>query len=192
MKFNLINLFIAFYLVFFTILAYRRGDLEFIYYGIILILLLVFIQFYREKLRLSIPLAIGLAIYGLMHVLGGNIYWHGVRLYDYQFFFFKYDNLVHALSMFLITIVAYNLLVLHLDQHVKRRIIPLALIIILISLGVGSLAENVELLGVIYFNASEKVGDYFNNAYDLVYNALGSVLAAVLILTAHYKKYVKK
>lgn len=186
---RLVSLFIALYLALFTVLSYSRGNSEFLYYDLVFIVLLIILYLYRLQMRLSIPLAIALAAHGFLHLLGGNLYIGGIRLYDYDFFFLGYDNMVHAFGMFLVTIIVYNLLSRHLSNEVKKRRISLGLILLLLSMGVGATAELFELLAVLYFDAGPRVGDYFNNAFDLVYNALGSFIAVIWIVQVHYKKY---
>jgi glycopeptide antibiotics resistance protein len=49
------------------------------------------------------------------------------------------------------------------------------------ALGVGTVNELVEFLAVVFLNAEEAVGGYFNNSLDIVFNTIGSLLATVLI-----------
>jgi uncharacterized membrane protein YjdF len=61
-----------------------------------------------------------------------------------------------------------------------------------IALGIGSLNEILELGAVVLLGAQEIVGDYFNNAMDLVFNQIGSVTAVFFIHHSNKKKVVKK
>ena len=49
------------------------------------------------------------------------------------------------------------------------------------SLGAGVFNEVVEFIAVVLFQEQNKVGDYYNNAIDLVYNSIGSLTAIVVI-----------
>jgi flagellar biosynthesis protein FlhB len=49
------------------------------------------------------------------------------------------------------------------------------------GLGVGLINEIVELTAVVYLNAQEGVGDYLNNAIDLVYNSIGVIVTVVIL-----------
>ena len=51
----------------------------------------------------------------------------------------------------------------------------------LCSLGIGALFEIVELLGILLLN-NKGVSDYFNNAFDLVSNSIGILIASIVII----------
>ena len=55
-------------------------------------------------------------------------------------------------------------------------------------MGVGAGAEITELLAVVFFDASAAVGDYYNNAIDLVFNLLGSLTACGYLIIYHNYK----
>lgn len=99
---------------------------------------------------------------------------------------FKYDNAIHFISSFITTIIAYNLVVPHIDKKLKNNYWALGFILVLLASGLGSLNEIIELFGVVYLNATG-VGGYINNAVDLVVNTIGSVIAYITILPHHKK-----
>jgi len=151
--------------------------------------LILIVGLYHKKLHLSKTLLFGLTLLGLMHILGGNVHLFGVRLYDLWLIpeIFKYDNLVHGFGIFLATLVAYNLLRPHLDVKMKHNPYFLSLILILIAMGIGAFNEVLELGAVLFLNAGSGVGDYINNAFDLFFNLIGSVIACVFIIRYHLK-----
>jgi uncharacterized membrane protein YjdF len=129
-----------------------------------------------------------------MNVAGGNAYIHGTRLYDLWIIegILKYDNIMHALSIFIATFVAYNIISPHLDLKTKHHPILFSLLLILIALGIGAVNEILEFMAVILLGAQEGVGGYLNNAWDLVFNLLGSIIAVFLIFPYHSNRQIKK
>jgi hypothetical protein len=118
-----------------------------------------------------------------MHMLGGNIQIDGVRLYDKIFLWgaLRYDNIIHVTGSILATLVLNELFYFLVEKEtiVNRRFYYFSLF--LMGLGVGLINEIVELMAVVLLNAQDGVGDYLNNAIDLVYNSIG-VIAAIIIL----------
>ncbi|MDP7323921.1 MAG: hypothetical protein QF632_04135, partial [Candidatus Woesearchaeota archaeon] len=57
----------------------------------------------------------------------------------------------------------------------------------LLGFGVAATGELIELFGVVYIG-SAGVGDYFNNAIDLVFNAIGASLASIFLVRHHSQK----
>tara|TARA_Y100000310_G_scaffold130047_1_gene129221 strand:- start:5004 stop:5591 length:588 start_codon:yes stop_codon:yes gene_type:complete len=178
------------YLALFTILSIIKENYEFLYYTIIMALLISIIVLYHKKLHLSKYILLGLTIFGAMHIFGGNIYIFNTRLYDLYLIpdIFRYDNLVHTIGSFITTIIAYSLLRPHLDKKIKHNPLLLSLILISISTGVAAYVEILELIAVLTLGASKQIGDYLNNALDLVFNLLGSIMASFFIIKYHKKK----
>lgn len=192
-KLKLILYFIVGYLIVFGFLAILNKNPEFLYYIIIMTLLVIIAVRYHRKLHLPASVLTGFSIFGLLHVAGGNLFINSKRLYDLWLIkgVLKYDNLVHFIALFFITIASYSLLRPHLDKKIKHNKFLLLLLFILISLGIGVFQEILEFGAVIFFNAAERVGNYVNNALDLVFNLIGAVVASVFLLIYH-KKYEEK
>lgn len=120
---------------------------------------------------------------------GGLIKIGGTRLYDLilidlvgaPFFIFKYDQLIHTYCYFVIFILVYFVISKYFP---KKNHFALLVVSVLVAAGVGVLNEVIELAMVVFAGAAEAVGDYYNNALDLVFNLIGSVIAAVLM---HYR-----
>ena len=182
------------YAIFFTLLAYFTKNYEFVYYAIVISTLLTIIVLHYKQLHLKAAILWGLSILGLMHLAGGTINIYGIRLYDFWFIdgLLKYDNIIHAASLFVATLVAYNIISPHLDLKIKHHPAPFSLFLILIALGIGALNEILEFGAVVFLDAQEAVGDYFNNASDLVFNLIGSVIAVFFIHPYHKKRIAKK
>lgn len=78
------------------------------------------------------------------------------------------------------------------DLKIKHHPALFSLLLILIALGIGALNEILEFGAVVFLDAQEAVGDYFNNAADLVFNLIGSVIAVIFIHPYHKKRLAKK
>lgn len=180
------------YLLVFLSLSITNSNFEFIYYGVITLILFLFLYYLNSKKNfLSKSVIAGLVLLGLLHLAGGNVWIHGNVLYNLWLIppnIFKYDNLVHTYATFITTIVFFQLLKPRLGHLFQNKPIYLFGLLVLISSGLGALAEIVELIAVIFLDAGGRVGDYYNNAIDLVYNLSGSVLASsILWITRYYR-----
>ncbi len=178
------------YLILFTILAIIKSNYEFLYYTFIMSAIILLIVFHYKKAHLTKHILLGLTILGAMHIFGGNTYIFGTRLYDLYLIpnLLKYDNLVHSFGTFVATFAIYNILNPHLDKKMKHNSLILSIIMMSIAMGIGAYNEVLELFAVLFLGAAKQVGDYFNNAFDLVYNLIGSVIASFFIIKYHKKK----
>lgn len=192
-RLKLISIFTAVYLVLFTIITLIYNNYEFLYYIFVLSILIGAITYKYKNIHLTPHLIISLSILGFMHFAGGTFHLFGTRLYDLYLIknILKYDNLVHSFGIFIATIVGYNLLKPHLSDKVKNNKFLFSFILILIAMGTGAFVEIIELIGVAFLGAAAGVGDYFNNALDLVFNLVGSIIASIVI-TYHRKKELEK
>lgn len=170
--------FIYFYISSFAVIAFLNGNHEFLFYSLIYLFLLLLISLFQRRygFALQLPglLLLGFAILGLAHFFGGFLHLGGIRLYDMMLGWFRYDNYVHAYGSFLITVACFNLILPYLDEKIFTRRMYLVLIMLMISLGVGSLNEMVEFAAVTFLNATG-IGGYENNAMDLVFNLVGAI-----------------
>ena len=64
--------------------------------------------------------------------------------------------------------------------------------LILMALGVGAINEIIEFIAVEFLEAAQQVGDYENNAKDLVFNLFGSFIASLIIYNYYKKEDVLK
>jgi len=171
------------YTIFFIVYALFQNNYEFILYSlIILLLLLTTINIYR-KVELSNWIVVSLSLFGLLHLAGGNLTWAGTRLYDLEYIggALHFDNIVHAIGVFLTTLILYNLIYPFIDKRIRERYGVFYLLLVLMALGVGAVNEMIELSAVVFLGAGASVGDYLNNALDLVFNAAGSIMAIFVI-----------
>ena len=188
-KLKIISIFTALYLVIFAITTFLDKNYEFLYYIIIMGIFIAIVVCYHKKFHLTLHIIVGLSILGFMHIAGGVFYPFGTRLYDVYLIknIFRYDNLMHSFGIFIATFVGYNMLRPHLNKKLKNNIFLLSLILILIALGIGAVNEVLEFGAVVFLGAAKDVGDYFNNALDLFFNLIGSIIASLFIVHYHKK-----
>ena len=191
----LILVFTIVYLAAFTFNGVLNANFEFLYYTFLLSFLIYLVIYLHQRLHLGFFILFNLSLLGFLHLAGGNFYLGDLRLYDYYFipYIFKYDNMIHSYGTFIGTWALYSLLISHFREPVKKRFPVLALLLIFMAIGMGTIVELVEFLAVIIFGVAEQVGDYYNNTLDLLFNFLGSVLATVIIYFYQYRpKFILK
>ncbi len=187
---NWISFFTAGYFVFFGVLSIFNKNYEFLYYVIVIVLLMIVIIIYYRTIQLNKYLLWGLATLGAMHFFGGNLRIGAKRLYDIYIIppnILKYDNIVHAFGIFVATFVVYNLLKPYLHPDIIQNKFIFSLILTLIVMGIGAFNEIIELVAVLIFKVQNLVGDYYNNAFDLVYNFVGALIACYIIIYKNKK-----
>ncbi len=198
-KVRLLFYFTIGYLTIFSLISIYILNLEFIFYTFIIAILVFITLKYYKTMNLTYPILVGLSIAGLLHVLGGNLYIGETRLYDYWIIqdFFKFDNLVHLFASGVALFVAYGFLKPHLggklrEDHPRFNRFLLYIILVLMTMGMGALVEVIELFAVLLFDVSHMVGDYMNNALDLLFNLIGSIIAVIILSYYHKKQFLKK
>jgi len=182
-KLRLILIIILSYILIFTVIAVIKRNYEFLYYTFFMSIMAFLLFRYHNKLYITPVIFMGLAIHGLLAIFGNMVYINNIRLYDIWIIkrFFRYDNLVHLIGAFVITFIAFKILRHYLDERLRKNRILFTILLILISLGVGAFVEIVELQAVLFLNVGNKIGDYFNNAFDLLYNLFGSIIATLFM-----------
>ena len=176
---RLLLVFTVSYVAAFTVNAFLHRNLEFIYYTILMVGFIYLALFLDRFVHYSYTILFGLSIVGLLHLAGGNLYIGEIRLYDFYFIpgILRYDNVVHTFGTFVTTLLLYGLMADYIASPVRPRYPVLALLLVLMALGVGTVNEIVEFFAVVFLDAQEQVGGYFNNSLDIIFNTLGSVLA---------------
>ena len=171
------------YLLAFTLNGVSKADYEFLYYTILITVVIIVVTTIHQKLHLASFILVNLSMLGFIHLMGGNMYIEGVRLYDIYFIpgIIRYDNIVHTYGTFIGTLSLYSLLAMYIDPAIRRRYPIFAMLLIMMAIGMGTIVELVEFLAVVLFGVADKVGDYFNNTLDLFFNTLGASLATVMI-----------
>ncbi len=170
----------------FLIISLSNQNYEYIYYNLFMVAGFLILFVYYEKIHLKAPLLAGLIILAFLHLAGGNIVIKGLKLYQTSVLILPYDKIVHVFGAFVITLIAYNFIQESLVKKDRRKTILIGFIVLMIGIGLGAIVEIVEFLATLFFQ-NTIVGDYANNAADLVANSLGALIAVIFSLW-HSKK----
>ncbi len=175
--YKLTNIFFITYLLVFLIRSFKINNVEFVGYMFFFLTLFVLGNLFFDKyLKEYSGIYAFSSLFLLLHILGGVIYFGEVRMYDYYFFgFFRFDWFMHLLGGFLSGRISYEILKDNFLFRKNSSQLFIAIVIIL-SIGIGTLNEIIEFLAVIFLNAGNAVGDYYNNLTDIVNNLVGSVI----------------
>lgn len=186
MKINLrlllINLLLIFFCLYFVIKIFTF-DFSYIF-DLTLFLSLIVFFYWNKKANNKLPnvfynLAI---IFIILNILGYLIYIGDIKLYDFWLNkYFRFDNLIHFVGALTLVTYLYYYLLPHFNPKTKIQKNLFTLNIVFLILGLGAFHEIIELFGVLFFNAADKIGDYLNNALDLLYNFLGGIFAIIVI-----------
>jgi uncharacterized membrane protein YjdF len=187
---NAVRFFTVAYTAVFTALAITSGDYKFLFYTIYMIVMTWIISHYYQRLHFGIPLICMISIFGLLHLMGSAIYVDGTRLYELAIgvHYIHFDNIVHTFGGGLAALIAHNILQNHLDEQMKHHPIPFIFILVTMASGFGAYNEIIELGMVLTMGDAAKVGDYLNNAFDLVCNFNGALIASTAIYLWKYRR----
>ena len=183
---RLFTFIIAKIILVFLFLAIAIKNNEFTYYIAVMFPVFLVAYYIHKKIRLNLPLFILISTLFILHCSGGLFYLNGIRLYDTVFWFIRYDNIVHTFGSFVAVFFVYNLMFNYARCAIKNADKYLFVKLALMTMGIGTIVEMIEFSSVIVFN-STGVGDYFNNALDLVTNFIGAIIGSFLIVWYHKK-----
>ena len=174
----------AVYLTVFTRIAVSRGNTEFLLYVAIVLLAAGVILWRQRTLRIEIWILWGLTVWGLTHMAGGLIRVGDGVLYDVvllpivqrgELVVLRFDQCVHTLGFGVATCLCHHVLCGNLKSDARRGF-GFWVLIVLMGCGVGAVNEVVEFIAVLIMPETG-VGGYENTMLDLVFNAIGAVVA---------------
>lgn len=175
------------YLIFFGACFALRGNYEFILYAGVCAVFVVWIVLTQAKHRFPVALLWALSLWGFLHMAGGAIRMGDGVLYDLVLWpvfrredvtVLRYDHAIHAYGFGVATWVGYALLRFQLKPLPSAGIlVPL---LTLIGMGFGALNEMLEFAAVLILKETG-VGGYYNTAFDLLFNFIGALIAALWI-----------
>lgn len=193
-----VMLFTAAYLLPAAVATVTRGNDEFLLYVLVMAALIGGIWTVHRRVRLSVGLLWCLTLWGLLHMAGGLLAipadWpHNAGdappvLYNLWFVSgaLKYDQVVHAYGFAVTTWLCWQALRAAMAAQAGRpreAVVPTFGLMLLCAaggMGFGALNEVVEFIATLTLPQTN-VGGYVNTGWDLVANAVGATLAAVLI-----------
>lgn len=178
------------YMAVFVSIAINIQNKEFIFYQITMMIIISLVVYMDKRLQFSALVLGGLTFWGFIHLAGGLVpiplSWTlsdttTPVLYDLRLHALspKYDQIVHAFGFGISLIAAFEALQKHLGKALKLNI-PIGVTLFLIAMGLGALNELIEFAAVISI-PNTNVGGYENTGWDLVSNAVGAILALVLL-----------
>jgi hypothetical protein len=184
--------FTSVYMVLAIATALLLGNLEFLYYIVVMLALVYVVWTVHRSVQLSHGAIWGLSLWGLAHMAGGLLplpaAWPtdaGSRvLYSLWLIpgYLKYDQLVHACGFGIATWVCWQ----GISGAIRKRggnVRPTAGLMILAAtagMGLGALNELIEFIATLLIPETN-VGGYLNTGWDLFANFVGAVGAATVI-----------
>lgn len=184
---GLLTLFNLAYVLIFTAYYIAIRNYEFLFYILILVILITGVTIAHRKLRLPLALLWALSVWGLMHMAGGGLVIEGTTLYDMElfpiwvtdnFYLITFDQFVHLYLYFVMVFLLYQLCLPCFSPG--SRTLVLYSLITLASIGIGALNEVAEFTTVLVFQDTG-VGGYYNNAWDIVFNTIGSIAGVITL-----------
>lgn len=188
----------AIFTVAYTLAALARtaatGNLEFLLYIMHMLILVGLVMWADRRARFSPGVLWGLSLWGFLHLAGGTVsvpvemaqvsdadkshaVLYGLWLIPPDRF--KYDNLVHAYGFFIATLALWQSLRRFLAPG-ARLSLAFAVTLVCAGMGLGAVNEIIEFAATRLLPRTG-VGDYANNALDLVYNAIGAATATAIV-----------
>lgn len=164
----------------FTIIFLVNGNYEFLTYTVT-IGVLIFVLIKMDRIFSFAQMAKwGFATWLFLHLMGGSLHIGSGRLYDTilinlvgaPLHIFRYDQFMHFFCYFVFALFVYSVVKSYLKNKVNKWV--LFFIVVLIGEGIGGINEIIE-FGTVVFLHSTGVGDYYNNALDLVFNFIGAI-----------------
>jgi hypothetical protein len=135
----------------------------------------------HQRVGFSGPVLWALGVWGLLHAAGGILYMDQAVLYRFKPVpgLPRFDQAVHAFGFGTATVAVWQ----GLRTRMPKGTPPgagLVVIVALAGMGAGALNEVLEFLSTRVLEETN-VGGYVNTGWDLVYNALGAIAAAIWI-----------
>lgn len=183
----LIFILTIFYIIAFAFYYLTKQNYEFILYVAVLIFLLIFMTLLHKKFNLPTGVLLGTSIWGLMHMAGGSLQVKGERLYGLILLplletngtpILRFDQFAHLYCYIFVTLIAFYILKPYLKENINK--FTISILLIFIGMGIGSFNEMIEFAAVLTM-AKTGVGDYFNTAWDLVFNTLGAIIGVLYL-----------
>ena len=177
----------------FTAYFLIKGNYEFLFYAVTLGILSFIIEKTDRIFNYSNLAKIGFNIWLFLHFSGGTFKIAGTKLYDTvlipiigePFNILRYDQIIHGYCYFVITMFMYSVVLYISDKKANKFLI--GLITLLAGASIGAINEIIEFSTVVFLDAGEAVGGYYNNALDLVFNFIGATIAVFVIVPRNPK-----
>jgi len=168
------------------------GNREFVFYLAVMAVLIGLIFWVHRRINLTTLTLWALSLWGLMHMAGGLLTlpagwpYHPPSPVLYNAWlipgYFKYDQFVHAFGFAVTTWVCFQGLRAIGRAHgiVLQPTLGALTLSAMAGMGFGATNEIIEFIAVLLI-PNTNVGGYINTGWDLVANACGCLIAALLI-----------
>lgn len=199
---------VALYLLAASIAAVVMGNLEFIFYIVVMVVLIGAALAVHVNVCLPTALLLALALWGLLHMAGGLVpvpeSWpiDGPHRVLYSWWMvsvpgpdgepvhvLKFDHVVHAYGFAVATWLCWVALVHAVRKRTGQALRPtvgLMVLIVAAGCGLGAMNEIVEFAATRF--AETNVGGYENTGWDLVANAAGAIVAAGIVYVSERRR----
>ena len=171
-----------------TVFAFARGNTEFVFYIVAMVVMIALVAFVHARVQLSQGVLWGLSLWGALHMAGGLVHipadWpRGAEapvLYNLWLLpeVVKYDQLIHAFGFGVSTWVCWEGLAAVSGE--RRKTLGALSLAGLAALGLGAMNEVLEFIATLSIPETN-VGGYLNTGWDLVANLVGVVIACISI-----------
>lgn len=176
-----------------TAFSIARGNREFIFYIVVMLVLIAAMGVVHRRVHLTTPMLWAFSMWGLAHMAGGlcplpaGWPYNGDQGVLYSWWLIpdllKYDQIVHAYGFGITTWLCWHILRNALRQPDGSAVRPTFGMLVLCAaggMGFGALNEVIEFIAVLTI-PNTNVGGYENTGWDLVSNLVGSAVAALII-----------
>lgn len=177
-----------------------KGNKEFIFYILVMLVLIGVMSLVHRMVGLSRPLLWALSAWGMLHMAGGLVPvpggwpYQGEHAVLYSLWLIpeklKYDQLVHAYGFGITTWLCWHALTASLRQRFVIQLQPsfgMLTLCVAAGVGFGALNEVIEFIAVLTI-PNTNVGGYENTGWDLIANLVGATMAAGIIRLSHQEK----
>lgn len=184
-----IGIFTALYVIGFSAWFISISDMEFAIYLVTMLILIGLVGSSLRRAEYPPAMLWALTGWGFLHMAGGGVPVGDGVLYGLQLVpiisdghgemtLLKYDQVVHGFGFGVTAWMLWHLLVRHFPT--VRGTWTSYTYPALAAMGLGAVNEIIEFSAVVTVTESG-VGGYFNTALDLVFNALGAVIAMLAV-----------
>lgn len=192
-SFGSLSAFTGSYLLAAILASLRFGNREFLFYIVTMLVLIAVVLLIHKRMPLRATQLWALSLWGLAHMCGGLLpipeNWpiDGGQRVLYSLWLvpdlLKYDQLVHAYGFAITTWLCWHGLCQHLRTRSNEPVFPSVGLLTLATaggMGFGALNEVIEFIAVLTIPHTN-VGGYENTGWDLIFNLIGCLIAAVVI-----------
>lgn len=176
--------FVTLYVLGFGYFYVQTFNFEFIAYIGLIIGLFVVIFGTLKYTKFPNYILWGLAIWGLLHMMGGSVQTADGVLYAWRifpffdgggdFYILKFDQVVHAYLYGVVGLMFLHLLRNYFGNMHSQALV--AFIAIMAALGVSAVNEIIEFSAVVALPETG-VGGYYNTVLDIIFNLFGALVA---------------